>query len=92
MNQVHYLIDVNKIDCGKVGSVLLSTFPQSLLILRSFIPKIGHLYFALTWSSGRLSSGRCQVVVCQDKVEMSPFLQSRDVLFWDLSTLVKLVF
>ena len=46
MNQVHYLIDVNKIDCGKVGSVLLSTFPQSLLILRSFIPKTGHLYFA----------------------------------------------
>ena len=46
MNQVHYLIDVNKIDCGKVDRRTLPTFPQSLLILRSFIPKTGHLYFA----------------------------------------------
>jgi hypothetical protein len=46
MNQVHYLIDVNKIACGKVDRRTLPTFPQSLLILRSFIPKTGHLYFA----------------------------------------------
>jgi hypothetical protein len=46
MNQVHYLIDLNKIACGKVDRRTLTTFPQALLLLRSFIPKTGHLYFA----------------------------------------------
>lgn len=44
MNQVHHLIDINKKACGKVDRKTLTTFPQALLLLRVFFPKIGHLY------------------------------------------------
>ena len=44
MSLVHHLIEVNKIACGNVDRRTLTTFPQALLLLRLFFPKIGHLY------------------------------------------------
>ena len=59
MKPLHPQIDAYKIGCGKVVIVLLSTFPQPLLLLRmcpkkgdiSTLQKIGHFYFVLTEDS-----------------------------------------
>jgi hypothetical protein len=50
MKSPFLLIDDIKTTCGKMDRKTLTAFPQALLLLWWRVPKIGHLYFALTWA------------------------------------------